>query len=360
MKQFKIVKVGGTPFEIGFDYGKECKDEIQLFIKDVLPKVLSFDRDVDLNKIAKMSLDYELYIKKAAPHLLEEIRGIGEGAGISYEKALMLQCRSELVYTAKMNWEIKNKTNSQLECSSFGVSRERSFNDKVIIGQNVDMGKDLEELGIILCIYPKEGPAIMTWTLAGTVGQVGFNSFGLARCGNILISPGWRIGLPTTVFFRLILEMPTTHAVTKLVEDSNRAKSNNFLIGDKSGEIIDIETTTTDYRILYAKNGIIAHTNHYLNQDFIKNEKFYNLDNSKIRLNCMESLFAKAPNKIGIDYLKHILTNHDMSPNSICAHNNDNPKDSKTVVSVIMNPEDGKMLACPGNPCTGEFEEYIL
>lgn len=360
MKNFKIVKVGGTPFEIGYDYGKECKAEIQFFIKEALPKVISFGNDIDLNKIAEMSIDYEPHIKKAAPHLIEEIRGIGEGAGISYQEALMLQCRSELVYMAKMNWTIKSEVKGQLECSSFGISRERSFNNKVIIGQNVDMGKGLEELGLILCIYPKKGPSIITWTLAGTLGQVGLNSSGLARCGNVLISPGWRIGLPTTVLFRLILEMPTTYAVKKLLQDSYRAKSNNFLMGDKSGEIIDIETTATDYRILYSQDGIITHTNHYIHPDFIENENFYNLDNSKIRMNCMQNLFAEAPNKIGIDYLKHILANHDTDPNSICAHNSGNPKDSKTIVSVIMSPEEGTMLACPGNPCTGEFKEYNL
>ena len=364
MKHLKVVKVGGTPYEMGYDYGKECRDQIQYFAREALLRQIAGEGAVDMYRIAEIAKDtakdYEPYIIKAAPHLIEEIRGIGDGAQIRYQQALMLQCRSELIYQTKLKQNARNKSNNHFECSSFAISRNRSADGQVIVGQNVDLGAELEELGLILCLYPKEGPSVMTWTLAGTVGQVGLNSAGMARCGNVLICPGWRVGLPTTIIFRRILEMPTVLEVVELVKGSYRAKSNNFVVGDKSDAILDLETTTTDHRLLQDDDGIIIHTNHYIHTDFTKYEMFYKLEDSKIRLDCLQKLFNKAPRKIDTDYLKSVLSSHDTDPHSVCVHASDASNDTKTVLSVILKPEAGTMLACPGNPCRGAFVSYNL
>jgi len=70
---------------------------------------------------------------------------------------------------------------SEPECTSFAISKNRSATGEVIVGQNLNLAPAFEPSGVVLCLYPKDGPAIITWTLAGTVGQVGLNSAGLAR-----------------------------------------------------------------------------------------------------------------------------------------------------------------------------------
>ncbi|MGE5542117.1 MAG: C45 family autoproteolytic acyltransferase/hydrolase [Bacillota bacterium] len=349
MAEFAFVRVEGTPYEMGYQHGTQCRETIRYLAGEGLFKEIARVGKADPVSIRNGAREYEPHIKSAAPHLIEEIRGIADGARIDYEEALILQCRSELVYRAKMN----------AECTSFAIARERSSGGEVIVGQNLDLASSFEEFGIILCLYPREGPAVMTWTLAGTLGQVGLNSGGLARCGNVLMCPGWRVGLPTTVLFRRILEQETVAGVEALIGSIYRAKSNAFVVGDRSGRVAAIETTVDEHRLLEPENGVVMHSNHYVHEDFLQQERFYDVPDSVVRLSRLRDLFGSHAAPLTVEDLKSFLRDHATEPNTICRHER-TPGGVKTVVSVVSRPERGVMEVCRGNPCGGEYVEYRL
>ena len=351
MGSLPVIRVEGTHYEIGYEHGKQCHELIQYFAREgLLREIRRYSKNADLSLISELAKEYEPYIREYAPHLLDEIHGIGDGSGITYHEALMLQCRSELVY------KVKGKP----ECTSFALERERSTTGEVIVGQNVDLGPGMEEVAIILCLYPSKGPAIITWTLAGTVGQVGINSDGLGRCGNVLISPGWRVGLPTTILFRCILEQSSVRDAEAFIADCYRAKSNNFMLGDRTGCVMGLETTVSDYRILKPKNGIVTHTNHYLHPDLIPYELFPDVNDSSIRLSRLNELLTSSPQKLATEQLRTFLADHANCPHNICKHVEKDSNKAKTVASVILYPEAMTMEVCPGNPCVGQFTTYRL
>lgn len=366
MKSFKVVKAGGSHYEIGLTYGKECKYMIQYFAKEGLTRELSGENVPTIQELEDSAMAYEPYIAEFAPHLLEEIRGIGEGAKISYRQALMLQCRGEILYKKGAKPGAKGKSEKiekQMECSSFALNRSRSAMGRIVVGQNLDLPCTFEELGIILHLYPDDGPSIMTWTLAGTLGQVGLNSYGLGRCGNALICPERQEGLPTTITFRRILEMKNVAEVINLMIKTNgfRAKSNNFVVGDREGVIVDIETIPGQFRLISAENGIVTHTNHYLHPDFLPYERYPRMDNSRTRLACLRDNLTMLTEKIDSNDLKPILRSHQSEPYPLCVHSD--PKNgikNKTIASIIMDPETGTMEACPGCPCENEYVKYTL
>ncbi len=346
-RNLKIIRAEGSHYDLGYEHGRQCRDLICELARKVLPELISgSDKKIDAEIVISKASDYKSYIADSAPHLLDEIRGIADGAGIKFAEALALQCRSELVYRGEQ-WG---------ECTSFAVSKERSTTGEVIVGQNVDLSSQFEPFGVILLLYPTSGPAILTWTLAGTLGQVGLNSACLARCGNVLFSPGWRIGLPTTVLWRLILEQPTVHQVAELIQRVHRAKSNNFMVGDGAGTIADIETTVTLQRLIEPVNGVIMHTNHYLHKDLISYECSKTLKDSQLRFSRLKKLFDKHPGTINTTDLQAIMRDHFGRPHSICKHEGH----SKTVFSLIIHSHDGYMEFCPGNPCSGVYRRIEL
>jgi isopenicillin-N N-acyltransferase like protein len=351
MGSLPVIRAEGTHYEMGYGHGEQCLERIQYMAREgLLREMRRYAKNTDLSLMLKLANEYEPFIREGAPHLLEEIRGIGDGSRITYQEALMLQCRSELVYKVK----------TEPECTSFALERDRSATGEVIVGQNLDLGAAMEDGAIILCLYPTEGPAIVNWTIAGTVGQIGLNSAGLGRCGNVLISDGWRAGLPTTILFRRILEQSSVRAAEAFIAGSYRAKSNNFMLGDETGYVMDLETTANDFRILQPKDGILTHTNHYLHPDLIPYELFYDVEDSALRLSRLNELLASSSRKVTPEKLKTFLTDHANGSHSICKHVEKDSVRAKTVASIMLYPESRTMEVCPGNPCTGQFTTYRL
>ncbi len=371
-RKLLIVRAEGSPFDLGLEHGRQCRDLIRQLAREDLPREMAAagHEDTGVEAIKRSGQAYRPFLEDWAPHLLEEVRGIAAGAGIEFEEALALQCRSELANRSRTKQAEAEQAQAKsarpaagrgsgpntLECTSFAVSRERSATGEVMVGQNLDLSPAFEPFGVVLCLYPKSKPAIITWTLAGTVGQVGLNSVGLARCGNFLLSPGWRVGLPTTILWRLMLEQPSVEGVARVVAetDSCRAKSNNFIVGDASGTIADFEATSAMHRRLAPHDGVILHTNHYLHLDLLPVEgQTTRLPDTKARLARLTELFGQHPGKVGSEDLQTFLRDHEGRPQCICKHEGY----SKTVVSVICHPKTGRIEICPGNPCEGEYRE---
>ena len=124
MASLPVVRVEGTSYEMGYEHGKQCLERIQYMAREgLLREIRRYSKNAALSLVIDLAREYEPFIRQYTPHLLEEIRGIGDGSGISYAEALMLQCRSELVYKIK----------AEAECTSFALERERSATGEVIV-----------------------------------------------------------------------------------------------------------------------------------------------------------------------------------------------------------------------------------
>jgi len=142
-----------------------------------------------------------------------------------------------------------------------------------------------------------------------------------------------------------------------LMRRTYRAKSNNFMLGDRSNRICDLETTVDDCAVLVPEQGVLYHTNHYLFPAYVPLEGFYKLEDSKGRLAALKQSL-EAPGQFSSDTLKSMLASHE-GERPLCVHAT--PSDqAKTVVSVLLYPESGIMEACMGCPCENEFVRYEL
>ena len=76
-------------------------------------------------------------IGAAAPHFLEEIEGLAQGAGIEPAEALLLQVRQEVAHVARFG-------SVDLECTSFAVSGAYTRTGGTFAGQNADLSGGIE------------------------------------------------------------------------------------------------------------------------------------------------------------------------------------------------------------------------
>jgi hypothetical protein len=344
-----VVEVEGEPYQLGYAHGRRCADLIARFARIGMPRYLGTPTVEILDELRDPLAAYAASIQEAAPHLFEEIRGIADGAGLAFEEALLLQLRPELGYVRRKRSQ---------GCTSIGVRAERSATSAALVAQNVDMPIELGEYGIVLHLRPRSGPPILCWTLAGVVGQTGINAWGLGRCGNVVMSPGWRVGVPTAVLFRLALEQRTVGDVADLCARLPRAKSNNFLLCDRDDRVECLELTVEDQRALEAgPDGVVVHANHYRHPDLVPHDVGPYGEGSRLREKRIGELAGGKVGRIGEDDLRAWLSDHANAPHSICGHG---APGLQTLASCVLNPAEGRLWISRGNPCVAGHRCYTL
>jgi len=342
----KEIVLSGTSFEIGEQHGKLLKADINNFLKKDFAEINLLRNDpLDEDLLTSYVQPYKEVISQYLPEVLEELKGLAYGAEITLDEAVLLQVRREMIGT-------KGFTLIG-DCSSFGVHNT----NQIIVGQTIDLPGDMTHLGQVFKLKPskKESPEIIMYSFAGLLGYMGMNSFGVSVGINLVVSGGWGVGVPPYLLVRTFLECKNIEECIHIVEKIPRASSRSFIISDSKRQII-IELTTTDYRIIESE--FLTHTNHYLHEDFIKEDKVNIFSrNSSIKRNQLidKSLRNKV---VEMDDVKSLFADHSLYPVGICAHNEGNLTWTETVAAVVMYPQEGKFYALKGKPCQEQYKSF--
>ena len=94
---FPIIKIAGTAYECGVQYGEALRDEIGYNI-EFYQSMLKDYAGVEWTDAQTIAKRFEAAIEKYCPDALEEMKGIAEGSGFSYEDILTINCRSEILF----------------------------------------------------------------------------------------------------------------------------------------------------------------------------------------------------------------------------------------------------------------------
>ena len=148
-KKFDLIRVRGSAFEIGRQVGEILKDKIPRAIDQIFSYDLElfkrFTKGIRLPDLPDLSNEnliahtkrFVPLFERYCPGVLEEIRGIAEATGLSYDETLLLQIRGEIVYALNGG------------CTSFAFSREATREKRVYAGQNWDYNIDLDLLVLL-------------------------------------------------------------------------------------------------------------------------------------------------------------------------------------------------------------------
>lgn len=349
---YPLIHAAGTPRELGRTHGQLAKDRICGFL-DYLQASLKISR----SSLRTRAERFEPLFQQSCPHLLDEVAGLAEGAGVHRLDALAAQLRGELT---GVNDEA---------CTTFVVRRDKTAGGGTLIGQNSDTPAELMDYAYVLRLVPERGPRILMWTFGGMLGYHGVNEHGVAHFANSLGGgPAWKFALSHYPLKRMMLEQQNLTDVRRLLNDVPVCSNGNYVLCDGTGEIADIELTSEGpHDLADGGLGAIAHSNHYLCAPHACADNFSrSLPDSFPRLRRMQELLHSRLGRLTVDDLKCFLSDHDGHPTSICRHPHTGaedpmlPSSGRTVASLIAEPDHGRLHLARGNPCETAFVTYRL
>src|SRR5437762_1122749 len=359
MDALQTIAVSGTRRELGRQHGEAARTQIRDSIGYYRE---SFKRMTGLewSEIRRNAPRWVPPIESYLPGIGDEIRGIGEGAGVAFEEALALNARGELSTHNPFAEEAEEG------CSSYAILPQATGDGHVYCGQNWDWRCETAGTVILLRIVQPGKPAIIMQTEAGQVGRHGANSAGIALNANGLGARwGKGIGVPQPIIRRKILESADMQTALRAVFDSRQSLCTNLLVTHKDGFAIDIETTPDRHGWIYPTDGLLVHTNHFIAfvpEQIAASYRPFSV-NSLWRLpRLTEALRAakQAGDSATVrSAIGAALRDHFAYPNSVCKHGDEKTQGTdinQTIASSIVDLTTGEYRLAAGNPCEGEYE----
>jgi isopenicillin-N N-acyltransferase-like protein len=344
--QYRLVRAEGTHRELGRQHGEQAAELIRAHVD-----LLGRSRD----QLRVQALKFKPLFEKYCPHLLDEIVGLGEGAGITLAEALAVNIRGEL------------RKAREEGCTTYVIGRKGTANGEILIGQNSDMGRRNIELGYMLHLKPNNKPQVLIWTFGGMIGYHGMNSAGMAIFENALSEsgsvPAGKFAMPHYPVKRMILESARVDEALKLFRTIPLASNKNYVMCDGAGAILDVEATTAGPEIIRDEGaGFLAHSNHFVCARYTKREiPDAMMPDSLQRRDRMNALIQSEMGSITVDRIKAFLSDHSNHPTSICRHPATPGKGpERTVASMISEPAHRRMHVALGNPCESRFVTYAM
>jgi isopenicillin-N N-acyltransferase-like protein len=349
---YPLLEARGPHRELGRQHGEQARTQIRGFLQH-LHRSLGLSGD----QLCSRALAFLPLFERYCPPLVAEVRGLAEGAGVSFPEALAVQVRGELTQAPAEG------------CTTFVVSARGTAAGEVLIGQNSDVDPELAGFAYVLRLEPEGKPALLLWTFGGMLGYHGLNAAGVAHFANSLGGgPAWKFGLPHYPVKRLMLEQQTLGGVLDLLGQVPVCSSGNYVLCDGDGRTANVELTPAGFAVLEDKReGFLAHTNHFLCPPHAcPATDAAGVPDSFPRLARMRELLAGEKGRLTIDRLKGFLADHAGYPTSICRHPHggpDHPSVSargRTVASLIAEPAQGRLHVARGNPCQAGYATYQL
>lgn len=341
-KVYPIFRAKGSHRELGRQHGEQAREYIRRHLD-----VMCAAQKLSLETLRSRALRFQPMFEQYCPHLLDEMRGLAEGARVTAADAMACNIRGEIGQA------------KQEGCTAYVIGRSGTPDHEIIAGQNSDMTSEVPPMAYVLHLQPKEKPEVLMWTFGGMIGYHGMNSAGVAHFANALGGgPASRFGMPHYPVKRLMLECSTVEQAVALLRKIPLASNGNYVLCDGAGRILDVEATTDGPEIIEDRGaGFIAHTNHFLCSRYARKENFEkSWPDSFPRIGKMNELIASKRGRVTVEDVKSFLKDHTGKPVSICRHDGD----SRTVASLIAEPARRRMHAAVGNPCQNSYKTYSM
>ncbi|TAA52551.1 C45 family peptidase [Shinella sp. JR1-6] len=227
--------------------------------------------------------DFRTAIAVHTPDLLEEVRGIAEGAGISEETAYALQLMDEEWWFGGFDGEG--------HCSSLAVAPAEGRD--TIVGQTMDLPRWHDGAQAVLRLDDGDSETLV-YTSAGLIGLMGVSGRGLGICVNTLAQLAYSPrGLPVSFAMRGALARKDAAAAADFLSRVPHASGQNFQVGDRNG-IRTLECAAGGVAEIAIADGLSLHTNHPLaNTRVAPNARLEGGSDSRTRLRSLHTDFSR-------------------------------------------------------------------
>ena len=245
-----ILRLRGSPRDLGYQHGKLLSEQIRWVNKRYLG-------------IFAGRFEYDLKLaKKMEPHIpprfVEELRGVAEGSGISYDELLVSACFLDLHKVAA--------------CSTFVVRDGSSKSGEILFGRNLDFPalKVADQANMLMVYEPDGMRPFVSVTWPGFIGCIsGMNAEGLALA-MMLIYGHTRSdhlnGVPFALHYRAVLEeCGSVAAATEKFKRREYGVCNNMMLADaaRDAAVLELHADSVGELRDASEFPVLCATNHF-------------------------------------------------------------------------------------------------
>jgi len=351
LTQIPEVVLEGTPRQRGRIHGETRKTGILSHIeqwKTYLEISNQMDPETYIDQFLEETNLLQA-VKRWTPELLEEVQGIGEGAGVDFKMIFALQLPDE-------EWWFQGEKKAQGlsgigsnvdHCSAVGVQGQAGNSN--FVAQNVDVPGYFDGHQVLLRIKePKNNHESLVFSVDGMVALAGLNNHGIGICCNALLQLNHsKDGLPVAFVHRGVLSRSNFGDAIDFVFGIQHASGQNYIIGDPK-QVVGLECSANKVveQLPRREAAILCHTNHaLLNDDILVRSDPGNsvnmpqpekvLSDTEIRLNTLTGRMNSFAKPVQVEEIKSILSSHDPPENPICRHKTSNTA-TMTLGCLIM------------------------
>jgi isopenicillin-N N-acyltransferase-like protein len=368
VQPFPLIVLAGGPLERGRSYGRQAKQRIHGSIAHY--KAQASRNALEDDGIAAVVRSYVPLVERFEKNYVEEMRGIAEGAGVSFEDIFLLNARTEIMKLA-----VRPDLRAQLArtdvpdgCTGVTVLPSATRDGHLIHAQNWDWKVECVQTCVVLRISRDDGPDVLTLTEAGMLARSGFNAAGIAITGNNLECDRdySQIGVPLALIRRKALESSSLALAMHAVYATPKSGSNNMAVSHSEGIVINFECAPDETFQVHAKDGLLVHANHWVNVAALSKLRDTGVALSPCSLYRemrVRDVLAPHVGSITTESVKTALLDHFQSPWSVCRPpRQDLGRDTRsaTVATVIMQPALGVLEIAPLSALSPRFTTYQL
>jgi isopenicillin-N N-acyltransferase-like protein len=346
---FPLLTLDGPPAVRGLAYGRAASDRI----RDGIAFYASVLADTGLGRVRLRQLTNiaTAEIGNFDAGMLEELEGIAAGACVGLGDVVLLNARSELLRL------------SDEGCTGIACLPETTASHHTLLAQNWDWHPTRSAAGVLLRILPDDGPAMLTFTEAGTLARCGLNDHGLGVVGNALECEGGTRagGVPVGLIRRRILGCSTLAEAAEAVRAAPRGTSANHLIASVENAAVACESTPDEVYEVVPEHGMLSHSNHFCSpaaQAAVRDTGIARTPDTLARARRLHDLLSgRRPLDVGD--VQEVLRDHDGYPVSICRHADaTDARTWTTVASIVMDLDARRLWLGVGPPCQHPYADY--
>lgn len=355
---FKEVTLTGTPYERGLKYGQTCKEEIAISVRNYR-NLFALRKKLTWEQAQQLSRRYLPAIRALDEAYIDEMQGMADGAGITFDEVLTINARTELLHTGLSADDLVQ------ECTAFAAMAPTTKDDVVLAGQTWDFTL-LQRQAVVIVRIPAEGnrPGLLFFPEAGMIGGKGMNSAGLSLTLNALRTKEHGEGLPVHIRMRRILECTTLNQAYEQAVRGAMPSAANLMMTHKDGVALNVELDPSAIDVLLPQQGVLVHTNHFLGPKNLIIHDHAGSGSTYIRLQRAQQLFCDK-HGLTMEDAQAAFRDHKGYPTSICAH----PVNPATPVTITQNATNFGLVMdlthlevwlAWGNPCENPFVKITV
>lgn len=267
----RIVDLSGTPYEMGQAHGRTLRAEIRELVdrwKKDLEKAYGVAADVFIDRFLERT-DFKPAIERWTPGLLDEVRGIADGAGLDFDTAYAYQLIDEF-------WTVGPDLGFA-KCTTVAAGPRKGR--PAFVAQTLDIPAFYHGFQTVLRVKDEaHGVESLVFTIPGVVAANGLNDRGVGVCVNAVTQLAYSPkGLPVDFVIRGLLRRKTFEEAVRFLESIQPAAPQTYVLGGPSEVAVFERSAVKMSRFApFAGAEFSYHTNHpMVNDDY--NPKFPDL-----------------------------------------------------------------------------------